>query len=79
LVDELKRVAENSSISYQMEAHPNASGTEAKAIQLVKTGTKTGIISYPVRYMHSPSEMIACKDVNFIIDLLTQFCNDDDN
>jgi endoglucanase len=74
ITGKLKKTASDNNINFQIEAHPNASGTEAKAIQLVKKGVKTGIVSFPVRYMHSPSEMISAKDVKSIINLLTIFC-----
>ena len=78
LIEKLQKMAINNNINIQIEAHPNASGTEAKAVQLVRKGTKTGIVSFPVRYMHSPSEMVSIKDVNSIIQLLTIFCTCDE-
>lgn len=73
-VDEVLQTAVKKGISCQLEAHPNASGTEARAVQLVRRGTKTGIISYPVRYMHSPSEMIAVGDIQNVVELIVQYC-----
>lgn len=58
----------------QKEAHPNASGTEARAIQLQRGGINSTVVSFPVRYMHSPSEIIHKHDVSAIIELLTNVC-----
>lgn len=58
--------------SYQLEVHPNASGTESRAIQLQLGGIKTLNLSYPVRYMHSASEIISVDDVKDVIEML---CN----
>lgn len=59
--------------SYQLEVHPNASGTEARAIQLQHGGIKTLNISYPVRYMHSASEIFSSVDVKSVIAILYNF------
>lgn len=74
IVEELQKIARSKHIPFQMEAHPNASGTEARAIQIVRKGTKTGLVSFPVRYMHSPSEMISITDIKYCADILTAFC-----
>lgn len=61
------------SYPYQLEVHPNASGTEARAIQLQHGGIKTLNISFPVRYMHSASEIISSDDVKDVIEILCNF------
>ncbi|MBO8458895.1 MAG: M20/M25/M40 family metallo-hydrolase [Bacteroidetes bacterium] len=58
---------------YQIEVHPNASGTESRAIQIQHGGIKTLNISYPVRYMHSASEIISSDDVKDVIEILCNF------
>ena len=73
LIEQLKEAADKSGIPYQMEGHPNASGTEARAIQLQCKGIKTAIVSYPVRYMHSPSEVVSISDIKNCVALLKAF------
>ena len=73
LIEELKETAVKSGIPYQMEGHPNASGTEARAIQLQCKGVQTAIVSYPVRYMHSPSEVVSISDIKNCVALLKAF------
>jgi len=46
-------------------------GTDARAIQLTRAGVPAGCLSIPVRYVHSPSEMVDFKDVQNSIELLT--------
>ena len=46
-------------------------GTDARAIQLTRAGVPAGCISIPVRYVHSPSEMVDFSDVQNAIRLLT--------
>ena len=50
-------------------------GTDAGAISLTGAGVKTGGISVPTRYIHSPSEMVGKKDLADCISLLTAFIN----
>lgn len=73
LIEELRDAAVKSGILYQMEGHPNASGTEARAIQLQCKGIQTAIVSYPVRYMHSPSEIVSISDIKNCVALLKAF------
>lgn len=73
LIEQLMEAADKSGIPYQMEGHPNASGTEARAIQLQCKGIQTAIVSYPVRYMHSPSEVVSISDIKNCVALLKAF------
>jgi endoglucanase len=53
--------------------------TDAKAIQLTRSGVPVGCISIPCRYVHSPSEMIDINDtqnaVSLLVHLLSQPIN----
>lgn len=69
----LTHIAESDSIPLQIEAHPNASGTESRAIQLQLGGIATANLSYPVRYMHSPNEMVSLTDIRHLSSLLQKF------
>lgn len=62
--------AEKNKIPYQREVLL-IGGTDAKAIQSVRAGVPSGCISIPVRYVHSPSEMVDTSDVHNTIKLLT--------
>ncbi|HSJ87125.1 MAG TPA: M20/M25/M40 family metallo-hydrolase, partial [Anaerolineales bacterium] len=62
--------AEKNKIPYQREVLL-VGGTDAKAIQSVRAGVPIGCISIPVRYVHSPSEMVDYSDVQNTIRLLT--------
>jgi endoglucanase len=56
-------VAEQLEIPYQKEYVPRHSGTDAYAMQVVAEGFPTMVIGIPLRYMHTPVEMIALKDM----------------
>ncbi|MGE5642475.1 MAG: M42 family metallopeptidase [Byssovorax cruenta] len=62
--------AEKNKIPYQREVLL-VGGTDAKAIQSVRAGVPIGCISIPVRYVHSPSEMVDYADVQNAVRLLT--------
>ncbi|MBQ7093432.1 MAG: M42 family peptidase, partial [Clostridia bacterium] len=66
-------VARAKEIPYQIEAIPAASGTNAWAIQIVEDGVSTLVISLPLRYMHSPVEMLTLSDVYNVGKLLCEF------
>lgn len=55
-------VAKRNKIPYQLEIMTDG-GTDAGAIHLTRAGIKTGGISIPTRYIHSPSEMASIEDI----------------
>ncbi len=69
----LKNCAEKIKIPYQVEAEPRPTGTDARAIQIAGSGVATGLVSLPLRYMHTPSEVMDIKDLEFTISLLCEF------
>ncbi len=69
----LKEVAERVEIPVVSEAMASYSSTDADAIQLTGAGIPTMVIGIPLRYMHTPVEMIAIKDVQRVGRLLAEF------
>jgi endoglucanase len=69
----LEAVAKARKIPYQMQAEPRATGTDANAIQLTRSGVATALVSVPNRYMHTPSEIISLRDADNTIRLLTEY------
>lgn len=63
------RAAEKHRIPYQREVLLMG-GTDARAIQLTRAGVPAGCISVPVRYVHSPSEMVDYSDLQNAVRLL---------
>ncbi len=64
--------AKEKGIKYQLEVI-SAGGTDAGAISLTREGIRTGGVSIPCRYIHSPSEMADTDDVAGVIELLKAF------
>jgi endoglucanase len=71
--DRLLACAKKHRIPHQLEADPRPTGTDARAIQTGRRGIATGLISVPLRYMHTPSEMVDLKDLEHCVKLLTAF------
>lgn len=59
----LAETAAAEGIAVQEEVIAAASGTDAWALQVAGFGLPTGIVSIPIRYMHSPVEVVHGDDV----------------
>ncbi|HEY9526874.1 MAG TPA: M42 family metallopeptidase [Anaerolineales bacterium] len=70
VVQWMVRTAEKNKIPYQREVLL-IGGTDARAIQLTRAGVPAGCLSIPVRYVHSPSEMVDYSDVQNTVKLLS--------
>ncbi|MFR7403179.1 MAG: hypothetical protein ACLUW6_00475 [Coriobacteriaceae bacterium] len=68
--------AESEGIPYQLEAEPSVTGTDARAIQVTRGGIPTGLISVPLRYMHTPTEVICLRDLEATVRLIARFAQD---
>jgi len=79
LQTQLRKIADENKINYQVEALPENSRTDAGAVQISRGGVVSGLISIPCRYMHSPIEIVSKMDVCSAINLLTEFCKVDIN
>ncbi len=69
----LQETAEAEGIPYTLEASGRATGTDADAIYLSRAGVPTGLVTIPLRYMHSPVELVALDDVLACARLLAAF------
>jgi endoglucanase len=76
LFDLLVAAAEKAKVPYQIGAEPRGTGTDANAIQLSRGGKAAGLISIPLRYMHTPTEVLALSDLDAAVKLLTRFVLD---
>ena len=74
--ERLVAAAESEGIPYQLEAEPSVTGTDARAIQVTRGGIPTGLISVPLRYMHTPTEVICLRDLEATVRLIARFAQD---
>jgi putative aminopeptidase FrvX len=73
LLEALEATAKNQEIPYHIEPAPGSSGTDAWAIQISREGVPTALLSIPARYMHSPIETVAIRDVERTGRLMAHF------
>src|SRR5665647_3509677 len=72
----LCEAAEAEKIPYQVEAAPRGTGTDANAIQLSRGGKAAALVSVPLRYMHTPTEVLKLSDIEDSVKLLKRFVLD---
>ncbi len=73
VVELLIEAAKEEDIQYQVEANAYGTPTDANVIQLNRSGVATGLVSIPLRYMHTPSELVDLRDVENTARLLAAF------
>jgi putative aminopeptidase FrvX len=71
----LAETAEKNDIPYTIEASGRATHTDADAIEIARAGIPAGLVSIPLRYMHSPVEVVDLGDVEATIELLAAFAS----
>lgn len=69
----LKEAAIENYIDYQIEVAPGSTGTDAWPMQVSREGVATGLLSIPLRYMHTSVETISISDVEKTGKLLAHF------
>jgi putative aminopeptidase FrvX len=70
LADLLDEVAAAEGIERSTEAAGRGTGTDADVVHLSRTGVPSAVVSIPLRYMHSPVELVELADVEATIKLL---------
>jgi endoglucanase len=73
IFDSLVAAAKAVELPHQIEPVPGASGTDAWALQVSRSGVPCGLVSIPVRSMHSPVETVCLRDVERAARLLAEF------
>ena len=69
----LMDTAHRHEIPVHFEPMPGASGTDAWAMQMTQAGVATALLSLPTRYMHTPVETLAVRDLERAARLLAHF------
>ncbi|MHA1341423.1 MAG: M42 family metallopeptidase [Promethearchaeota archaeon] len=66
-------LAKKYDIKFQIEPENAPTGTDARNIQVTGKGIPVGLISVPIRYMHTPIETLDLEDVVSTIDLVMKY------
>jgi endoglucanase len=69
----LVEVAKTGAIPFQVEAEPRPTSTDGRELQMAPGGLSTAIVSVPLRYMHTPSEIVDLNDIENTVRLLTAY------
>ncbi|MDO5547763.1 MAG: M42 family peptidase [Eubacteriales bacterium] len=73
LTQRLIKTARANEIPYQLEIMEGNTGTNAWDMQVVRSGIAMGLLSIPLKYMHTPIEVIQESDVELTAKLLAEF------
>ncbi|MDX6486809.1 MAG: hypothetical protein QOF43_1962, partial [Gaiellaceae bacterium] len=69
----LHELAEADGMKFSVEVSRGTTNTDADAVYLSRVGVATGLVSIPLRYMHSPVEVVDLDDVEAVVRLLVAF------
>jgi endoglucanase len=69
----LHETAEAEGIPFAVEVSRGVTNTDADAVYLSRHGVATGLVSVPLRYMHSPVETADLEDIERTVQLLVAF------
>ncbi len=72
VVEWIEKIAEKREIPLQHEASSVRTGTDTDSIFYQRTGIPSGLISLPLRYMHSPVETATLQDMEYLIELMVE-------
>jgi putative aminopeptidase FrvX len=70
LNDLLDEAAESVGIETTTEAAGGSTHTDADVVHMSRTGVPTAVVSIPLRYMHSPVELVELADVEATIEVI---------
>ena len=71
--DLLVEAAEAERIPYTFEVSAGTTSTDMDAIHISRAGIATGLVSPPLRYMHTPTEIVSLDDVEACARLIATF------
>ncbi len=73
LTNKLIDIAKCNNIPYQLEVTGSTTGTNSDVISISKSGVRTGLVSIPLRNMHSDVEVVSLDDLTAVCDLIEQY------
>ena len=76
LSQELVRTAERCNLPYQLEVMSGTTGTDADKISISAGGVRTVILSIPLKYMHTPVEVVDIGDIENTAKLIAEFAQE---
>ena len=71
--DEFVSLAKSASDEYQLEVMSGETGTNADRLGISALGARSGLLSIPIRYMHTPCETVQLSDIESVARLLADY------
>lgn len=66
-------IAKDEKIPYILAAEPRPTPTDARTIQMTKSGIPCALVAAPLRYMHTNIEVIEYQDLMHVVNILKAF------
>ena len=76
VTEKLKSLASRLEMEFGYEVCGGSTGTNADKISVAGKGVKTGVISLPVKNMHTPAEIVCLEDMERLADLLVLYAEE---
>lgn len=73
IVKDLVNTAKEEKLKFSLEPMSRPGGTDAAVIQITRVGIPTALLSIPVRYMHTPTELVDVNDIKNTVKLLLSY------
>lgn len=70
----IQEAAKKEKIPYQVDVAAGGTGTDGNAMQISRGGMAVGILGVPLRYMHTPCEVLSLGDVENCAKLMAAYC-----
>ncbi len=71
--DKLVAIAKRKEIKYGIEPLSGGTGTDADAVSTLPGGVRCSMVSVPLRYMHSQSEVVGMADIEASVELVVSY------
>ena len=73
MTDKLNKIASDNGIPYQNEVMGRRTGTDSDVISVSGKGVRTGLISIPLRNMHTDCEIVDLADIKSTCDIIEKY------
>lgn len=73
MTDALKALAKKEGIPYTVEVLGRSTGTDADVAVISGAGVRTGLLSIPLKNMHTAAELVQISDINAVADLMAAY------
>lgn len=73
VVELLEQAAQRTGTPYTLKTSNETTETDADVLQISRAGIPTGLVSVPVRSMHTPVEVVQISDIEAAVTMLAEF------